>query len=552
MMRWVSTLFSGVKVCREPSMWLRNVQPSAVSLRIGLSVVGVAEDDLRADVFAQVAVMDALDGTDGPDRHEYRGMDLAVVRLQDARTGGGAGIGRSLRKFHLSKIVKSGEKLVFLSMQRLINRPYMNKSNIGLRLILMNFLEFAAWGAYLTSMGSFLARSGFGPQIWLFFATQGFVSIFMPALMGIVADKWIPAQKVLSLCQGVAGLSMLAAGWYAMSAGANIQFGTFYALYTLSIAFFMPTIAISNSVAYNALEKNGKDPVKAFPPIRVFGTIGFILTMLFVNFVKGADGVQFQHTYNQFFVSGILSLALCLYALTLPDCPCKPRTAGTQSFAEATGLSAFRLFKDRQFAVFFIFSMLLGASLQITNGYANTFLGSFAADPSLANTFAVKNSNALIAISQASETLCILLIPFAMKRFGIKNVMLIAMFAWVGRFAFFGLGNPAMPGVLLFVLSCIVYGFAFDFFNISGSLYVEQNAPQDIRSSAQGLFMMMTNGFGATIGTLAAGAVVDATVYKAANPSWPKAWYIFAAYAFVVGILFMILFKDPQKKQKAA
>ena len=187
-----------------------------------------------------------------------------------------------------------------------------------------------------------------------------------------------------------------------------------------------------------------------------------------------------------------------------------------------------------------------------STAYANTFLGSFAADPALANTFAVKNSNALIAISQASETLCILLIPFFMKRFGIKKVMLISMFAWVLRFAFFGMGNPAWPGVLLFVLSCIVYGMAFDFFNISGSLYVEQNAAEDIRSSAQGLFMMMTNGFGATIGTLAAGAVVDACVYKAADPSWAKAWYIFATYAFVVGILFMILFKDPQKQQKAA
>ena len=427
----------------------------------------------------------------------------------------------------------------------------MNKSNISLRLILMNFLEFAAWGAYLTSMGSFLARSGFGPQIWLFFATQGFVSIFMPALMGIVADKWIPAQKVLSLCQGVAGLSMLAAGWYAMSAGANIQFGTFYALYTLSIAFFMPTIAISNSVAYNALEKNGKDPVKAFPPIRVFGTIGFILTMLFVNFVKGADGVQFQHTYNQFFVSGILSLALCLYALTLPDCPCKPKTAGTQSFAEATGLSAFRLFKDRQFAVFFIFSMLLGASLQITNGYANTFITSFQDNPLFANAWGANNANALISLSQVSETLCILLIPFFMKKFGIKKVMLISMFAWVLRFAFFGMGDPGMPGVLLFILSCIVYGMAFDFFNISGALYVNENTGEDIRSSAQGLFMLMTNGLGATIGTLAAGKVVEACDVFNTPANWPTAWYIFAGYAFVVGILFMILFKDPEKQKKA-
>ena len=427
----------------------------------------------------------------------------------------------------------------------------MKNANVSLRLILMNFLEFAVWGAYLTSMGSFLAESGFGPQIWLFFATQGFVSIFMPALMGIIADKWIPAQKVLSLCQGLAGASMLAAGLYAMGAGAEIQFGVFYALYTISVAFFMPTIAIANSVAYNALEKAGKDPVKDFPPIRVFGTVGFICSMLFVNFMRGADGVQFQHTYNQFIVSGALSLVLCIYALSLPNCPCKPKTAEVQSFADSTGLSAFRLFKNGQFAIFFIFSMLLGAALQITNGYANTFITSFVDNPDYANTWGANNANALISLSQISETLCILLIPFFMKRFGIKRVMLIAMFAWVFRFAFFGLGNPG-GGVWLFVLSCIVYGMAFDFFNISGSLFVNEHVDKEMRSSAQGLFMLMTNGLGASIGTWAAGIVVNHFVYNAAAPNWSTAWYIFAAYALIVAILFMIVFKDPDKQKKAA
>ena len=422
----------------------------------------------------------------------------------------------------------------------------MNKSNISLRLILMNVLEFAAWGAYLTSMGSFLAKSGFGPQIWLFFATQGFVSIFMPALMGIVADKWIPAQKVLSLCQGLAGVFMLAAGWYAMSSGEAIQFGTFFGLYAISVAFYMPTIAISNAVAYSALEKAGKDPVKAFPPIRVFGTLGFIATMLFVNFMRDTDGVQFQHSYNQFFVSGILSIALCAYALTLPDCPCKPKSEGAQSFADMTGLSAFKLFKDSQFAIFFIFSMLLGASLQITNGYANTFITSFKDNPVYAHTWGANNANALISLSQVSETLCILLIPFFMKKFGIKKVMLIAMFAWVFRFGFFGAGNPG-DRVWMFVLSCLVYGVAFDFFNISGSLFVNENTDKGIRSSAQGLFMLMTNGLGASIGTWAAGKVVNHFVYNAAEPSWSTAWYIFAAYSLVVGVLFALLFKDPQK-----
>ena len=419
-------------------------------------------------------------------------------------------------------------------------------SSISIRLILLNFLEFAVWGAYLTSLGRYLGGIGMGSQIKWFFALQGIVSIFMPALMGILADRKMQAQKVLSLCHALAGVSMIAAGVYCMKAGAAIQFAPLFALYSFSVAFFMPTIALVNSVAYNALEKAGMDPVKAFPPIRVFGTVGFIISMLATNFLK-IDGVAMQDSFTQLISSGLISIVLCWYALSMPACPTKKNESS--SLADSLGLKAFALFKDKQFAIFFIFSMLLGASLQITNGYANTFLGSFGENPEYADTFAVKNSNALISISQLSETLCILLIPFFMKRFGIKKVMLIAMFAWVFRFGFFGLGSPDMPGVLLFILSCIVYGVAFDFFNISGSLYVNENAPKDIRSSAQGLFMLMTNGLGATFGTLAAGAVVDACVYNAAAPSWSKAWYIFAAYAFVVGVLFMLMFKDPAKRQ---
>ncbi len=422
----------------------------------------------------------------------------------------------------------------------------MRNNHISARLILMNFLEFAVWGAYLTSLGRYLGNIGLSNEIKWFFAMQGIVSIFMPALMGIVADRYMQAQKVLSLCHGLAGVFMAGAGFYCMSAGDSVQFAPLFALYSLSVAFFMPTIALTNSVSYSALEGAGQDPVKAFPPIRVFGTIGFICSMLLTNWLK-IDGVAMQDSYTQLIQSGAMSIVLCLYALTMPSCPVKPATE-SKSIVDSLGLKAFTLFRDRQFAIFFIFSMMLGASLQITNGYANTFLGSFGSDPALADTFAVKNSNALLAISQTSETLCILLIPIFMKRFGIKKVMLIAMFAWVLRFGLFGLGQPDMPGVLLFILSCIVYGVAFDFFNISGSLYVNENTSTDIRSSAQGLFMLMTNGLGASIGTLAAGAVVESVVFNAAEPSWSTAWYIFAAYALVVAILFMILFKEPAKK----
>ena len=420
----------------------------------------------------------------------------------------------------------------------------MNNKKIIFRLILMNFLQYAVWGAYLTSMGSYLVSAGLGSKIGLFYAMQGIVSIFMPAIVGIIADKFIQAQKVLSICHGIAGLAMIAAGYYGMSAGANVDFGTLFSIYSVSVAFYMPTIALSNSVAYSALESNGLDTVKAFPPIRVFGTVGFICSMLFVNFMQ-IGGVQFQHSYNQFFTSGVLGIALFIYALTLPACPVKPSDGTSTSLVDVFGLKAFALFKRKDMAIFFIFSMLLGVSLQITNGFANPFITHFKDVPAFANTWGAQNANALISLSQISETLCILLIPFAMK-FGIKKVMLIAMFAWVFRFGLFGAGNPG-PGVWMFVLSCIVYGVAFDFFNISGSLYVNLKTDEQIRSSAQGLFMLMTNGIGATIGTLSAQAVVNHFVYNSAEPSWATAWYIFAAYALVVAIAFAILFKDPKK-----
>lgn len=418
--------------------------------------------------------------------------------------------------------------------------------NTKIRLIIMNFLQFAVWGAYLTSMGSYLVSVDMASKIGIFYAMQGIVSIFMPGLIGIIADRWVPAQKMLGICHGMAAGFMLAAGFYAFTSGGDAQFGILFSLYSMSVAFFMPTIALSNSVAYFVLGKAGLDTVKHFPPIRVFGTIGFICAMLLV------DITGFQYTYAQFFVSGIIGLLLCLYAFTLPNCTIEKHN-NKKSLVDALGLKAFTLFKEKKMAIFFIFSMLLGVSLQITNGYANPFISSFKDIPEFANTFGANHANALISLSQISETVCILLIPFFLRRFGIKKVMLISMIAWVLRFGLFGAGNPG-PGVWMFILSMLVYGIAFDFFNISGSLFVDKETDPSIRSSAQGLFMMMTNGFGATLGTLGAQAVVNHFVYSqpdtiAQMEGWSSSWYIFAGYALVVAIVFALIFKykhDPE------
>lgn len=417
------------------------------------------------------------------------------------------------------------------------------KLALKVRLAVMSFLEFAVWGAYLTSLGNYLGRIGLANDIKWFYAVQGIVSMFMPAIIGIVADRWVHAQRMLSLCHLIAGVFMAAAGFYCMSAGDAVEFGPLFWLYTISVAFFMPTIGLSNSVAYSALTKLKLDTVKEFPPIRVFGTVGFICAMLFVNFT------QFQTNFYQLFTSAVFSIILCVYSLTLPDCPTNKAASG--SIVDMLGLKAFALFKVKKMAVFFIFSMLLGVSLQITNGYGNIFITSFQDVAEYANTWGAKNANALISLSQMSETLCILLIPFFLKRFGIKGTMFLSMIAWVGRFGFFGLGNPGEL-VWLFILSMIVYGVAFDFFNVSGSLYVDQETDPSMRSSAQGLFMIMTNGLGATIGTLSAGAILEKLVFTkpagvAQIDGWHESWLIFAGYALVVAILFLIIFKDNKK-----
>ena len=437
--------------------------------------------------------------------------------------------------------------------------------NLKYRLVVMNFLEFAVWGAYLTCMGNYLGSAGLGAQISWFYAIQGIVSIFMPTLMGIVADKFIQPQRLLGLCHLAAGVAMLGCWYIGYSAGFGQEIPNktlFIAVYSLSVAFFMPTIALANTVAFTNLKDNGYDTVKDFPPIRVMGTVGFIATMWFVNCAAWDDGgfsftlaenaYKFQYTYMQFFVSGVLSILLFVYSLTLPQCKLVEKKSA--SLVESLGLNAFRLFRERRMALFFIFSALLGMMLQVTNGFAGPFITSFkgSADAAVASSFAANNATLLTSISQVSEALCILMIPFFLKRYGIKVVMLMSMFAWVFRFGFFGVGNPAMPGVVFFILSCVVYGVAFDFFNVSGGIFVDQECDPSIKASAQGLFMLMTNGLGATIGTLAAGEIVNHYCQWQDGyliGEWQTCWFIFASFGLIVGVLFALVF-NPKKVEK--
>ncbi|GEM65029.1 MFS transporter [Sphingobacterium faecium NBRC 15299] len=449
--------------------------------------------------------------------------------------------------------------------------------SIKLRLTIMNFLQFFVWGAWLITIANywFGTKQWDGTQFGAIFATMGFASLFMPTLMGIIADRWVNAEKLYLV------LHLLYAAVMFYLPQINDPTTFFYAM-LLAMCFYMPTLALSNSIAYTVLTQGKYDLVKAFPPIRVFGTIGFIAAMWLVN-LTGSKASEMQ-----FYIAGIFALGLGLFSFSIPKCPPKNVKNENSSLARTLGLEAFKLFGNYKMALFFIFSMFLGAALQLTNAYGDVFLDEFKFFPKYTDSFVIKYSTIIMSISQISETLFILAIPFFLKRFGIKKVMLISMFAWVLRFGLFAYGDPS-SGLWMIVLSCIVYGMAFDFFNISGSLFVETSTSPQIRSSAQGLFMMMTNGFGAVFGSLVSGWIIDKYYSISFNSmaqlasfldtdvdnntlvsfvkergmsigenglfntqlilkDWHHIWLAFSIYTLILAVLFAILFKHKHDK----
>ncbi len=416
--------------------------------------------------------------------------------------------------------------------------------NIRLRLTVMSFFQFFVWGAWLITISTYYFSGPMGvgkdagQKFGDIFSTLAISSIFMPAITGIIADKWLNAEKLYGVLHILYGLFL----FYVPQVN---DADTLYYVILGAMVCYMPTISLSNSISYTILKRENFDVIKVFPPIRVWGTIGFIVAMWATN-LSGSKANS-----NQFYIAAIAAIALGLFSFTLPKCPPQRTIAKGASVFEQLGLNAFKLFAKYKMALFFIFSMFLGAALQLTNMYGDTFLDDFKKIPEYGpESFVVKYSTIILSISQISETLFILSIPFFLKRFGIKMVMLFSMLAWVLRFGLFSYGNPE-EGLWMIILSCIVYGMAFDFFNISGSLFVETTTNPSIRSSAQGLFMMMTNGIGAFLGSRISGRIID-SYYTLPNGdrSWPGIWLAFAAYALVVAILFTILFKhkhDPNK-----
>jgi NHS family xanthosine MFS transporter len=407
-----------------------------------------------------------------------------------------------------------------------------HQMSIKLRLVAMNFLQFFVWGAWLITIGAywFQYRHWSGAQFGAIFSTMGIAALFMPSLMGVVADKWLNAEKLYGLLH-IGGALVLF-----LVPTIDDPKALFWVM-LLNMMCYMPTLSLAITVAYNALKENGADVVRVFPPIRVWGTIGFIVAMWTVSLL------HLETSGGQFRVAAAAALLLGLYAFTLPSCPPRLRSTARRSWVDVLGLTAFSLLRNRKMAVFFIFAMLLGAALQLTNAYGDTFLHDFAKVEAYQGLLAVRYPAVIMSISQVSETLFILAIPFFLKRFGIKTVMLVSMVAWVARFGLFAYGNPG-NGLWMIVMSCIVYGMAFDFFNISGSLFVEGQSDPSIRASAQGLFMLMTNGIGAILGSAISGWIIDLWFTAADGAKdWRGIWLTFAAYALVVAVLFAILFR---------
>lgn len=446
------------------------------------------------------------------------------------------------------------------------------------RLVIMSFLQFFVWGAWLITIANywFGTKNWEGTQFGLVFGTMGIASLFMPTLTGIIADRWVNAEKLYGILHILYALVL----FYIPQVTTP---SSFIYVMLLAMCFYMPTIALSNSISYTALKLNNKDIIKNFPPIRVWGTIGFIVAMWITN-LTGNKATEYQ-----FYIAGIAAILLGIYSFTLPKCKPQRLSKESSSVMETLGLESFKLFANYKMALFFIFSMFLGGALQLTNAYGDVFLDEFKHFPKYADSFVVEYSTIIMSISQISETLFILAIPFFLKRFGIKQVMLISMFAWVLRFGLFAYGNPT-DGLWMIIVSCVVYGMAFDFFNISGSLFVETNTDSKNRSSAQGLFMMMTNGFGAVLGSFTSGWAIDKYFTKSftnttdlavfletetTNPKmvefitsqgnsiatdgllskeilmkdWHTIWLSFAIYALIIAVAFAIMFKhkhDPK------
>ena len=441
------------------------------------------------------------------------------------------------------------------------------------RLSLLYFLQFSVWGCYLTCFGQFLGAGGLGGDIAWFYAAIGLVSIITPSLFGRLADRTGRPESWLGLCHIAAAIVMLVLWHYGMT-HPHLDFWVTYPLYLLFLSLYMPTMALANTATFSLLTQSGYNTVTAFPSIRIWGTVGFVAAMWFVNSAYWQDGtlgfafsdasdpgrLRFQFNAMQLMCSGIMGILTALYTITLPRLRSVTSSNEKDSLSSnisikvhpslITSLKA--MFGRREIALFLIFVIFSGVCLQISNGFATPFISHFSGLAEYAGSLASGNATMLFSLSQISEAVCILLVGISLKRSGIKWVYALGLLAWSLRFLMLGTGNPG-DGLWLLIGSMLIYGIAFNFITIAGHLYIQQIAPDNMKGFAQGLMMFMSNGIGATFGTIAAGAIVNnwcswemVTLPDSPTPmrlfmgNWEWPWLIFAAYAFLVMAAWLI------------
>lgn len=436
------------------------------------------------------------------------------------------------------------------------------------RLAILYFLQFSVWGCYLSCFGQMLGAGGLGKEIAWFYAAIGLVSILTPSIFGRISDKTGRPVTILALCHLLASAAMFVM-WRYGSVHPKLEFQVFYPLYLLFLAFYMPTMALSNTASFGIISAEGKNPATTFPAVRIWGTIGFVAAMWFVNSAYFHDGSfgfafsdndvagqsRFQYNSMQLLCSAVAGFLTAIYALTLPNCDSK-KTSEIESFDSSKSLltSLQKIFLDRSMAVFLVFAILSGVCMQISNGFVTPFISHFSAIPEYMNSVVSGNATLLFSLSQISEAASVLLVGLYLKRRGIKWVYTIGLLAWTIRFLFLAVGNPG-DGLPFLIGSMVVFGIAFNFITIAGSIYIQQVSPENMKGFSQGLLMFMSNGIGATFGTLIAGSVVNRwcewkmielpgeSSMRFFMGEWIYPWLIFAGYAFVIFLLWIIIFK---------
>jgi len=396
-------------------------------------------------------------------------------------------------------------------------------TTVRLKLSVMMFLEYFIWGAWYVTMGTWLGALGFsGEQIGLTYGTTALAAMISPFFVGMIADRFFATQRLLAVLH-------LAGGAFLFYASTQTVFWPLYTAVLIHTLFYMPTLALTNSLSFRQM----RDPGREFPPVRVLGTIGWIVAGL----VVGTLGVEATGRPMQLAAAG--SALMAVFCLLLPHTP--PQSTGSVRVRDVLGLDALELMKDRSFAVFVIGSFLVCIPLQFYYAFANPFF----------NAIGVTNAAGKMTMGQMSELVFMLLMPWFFRRLGVKQMLLVGMAAWVARYVLFAYGDNG-PLVWMLYLGILLHGICYDFFFVTGQIYVDQKAPPNVRAAAQGFITFVTYGVGMLIGSWLSGRVVDSYATSGGSGhDWQHIWLVPAAMAAVVLVLFALFFRASDRAETA-